>query len=85
MTVTYLIPVFANFFGVVFLDEVVTHWMMGCAVVIVAGTALASGLVGRKLSLQAKRLPVTLVDRFSRLLARTSTLPCQPLSKGAFK
>jgi drug/metabolite transporter (DMT)-like permease len=48
MTVTYLIPVFANFFGVVFLDEVVTHWMMGCAVVIVAGTALASGLVGRK-------------------------------------
>ena len=48
MTVTYLIPVFANFIGVVFLDEVVTHWMMGCAVVIVAGTALASGLVGRK-------------------------------------
>jgi hypothetical protein len=48
MTVTYLIPVFANFIGVVFLDEVVTHWMMGCALVIVAGTALASGLVGRK-------------------------------------
>jgi drug/metabolite transporter (DMT)-like permease len=48
MTVTYLIPVFANFFGVVFLDEVVTHWMMGCALVILAGTALASGLVGRK-------------------------------------
>jgi drug/metabolite transporter (DMT)-like permease len=48
MTVTYLIPVFANLLGVSFLDEVVTHWMMGCAVVIVAGTALASGLVGRK-------------------------------------
>lgn len=48
MTVTYLIPVFANFIGVVFLDEVVTHWMMGCAVVIVAGTALASGLISRK-------------------------------------
>jgi drug/metabolite transporter (DMT)-like permease len=47
MTVTYLIPVFANFFGVLFLDEVVTHWMMGCALVIVAGTALASGLVTR--------------------------------------
>ena len=46
MTVTYLIPVFANLLGVIFLDEVVTHWMMGCAVVIVAGTALASGLVG---------------------------------------
>lgn len=48
MTVTYLIPVFANLLGVIFLDEVVTHWMMGCAMVIVAGTALASGLVGRK-------------------------------------
>jgi drug/metabolite transporter (DMT)-like permease len=48
MTVTYLIPVFANVFGVMFLDEVVTHWMMGCAVVIVMGTALASGLVGRQ-------------------------------------
>jgi drug/metabolite transporter (DMT)-like permease len=48
MTVTYLIPVFANLLGVIFLDEVVTHWMMGCAMVIVAGTALASGLVGQK-------------------------------------
>ncbi len=48
MTVTYLIPVFANLFDVLFLDEVVTHWMMGCAMVIVAGTALASGLVQRK-------------------------------------
>ena len=47
MTVTYLIPVFANLFGALFLDEVVTHWMMGCALVIVAGTALASGLVAR--------------------------------------
>jgi drug/metabolite transporter (DMT)-like permease len=45
MTVTYLIPVFANLLGVIFLDEVVTHWMMGCALVIVLGTALASGLV----------------------------------------
>ena len=48
MTVTYLIPVFANFFGVIFLDEVVTYWMMGCALVIVMGTALATGLIGRK-------------------------------------
>ncbi len=48
MTVTYLIPVFANVFGVIFLDEVVTHWMMGCALVIVLGTALASGLIQRK-------------------------------------
>ena len=48
MTVTYLIPVFANLIGVVFLDEVVTHWMMVCGLVIVLGTALASGLVGRQ-------------------------------------
>jgi drug/metabolite transporter (DMT)-like permease len=48
MTVTYLIPVFANVFGMLFLDEIVTHWMMGSAVVIVVGTALASGLVNRK-------------------------------------
>jgi drug/metabolite transporter (DMT)-like permease len=48
MTVTYLVPVFANVLGVVFLDETVTLWMMGCAMVIVLGTALASGLVQRR-------------------------------------
>ena len=45
MTVTYLIPVFANWIGVVWLDEIVTPWMLGCAVLIVFGTALASGLI----------------------------------------
>lgn len=45
MTVTYLIPVFANLIGIVWLDEVVTHWMMLGGTVIVLGTALASGLV----------------------------------------
>ena len=48
MTVTYLIPVFANLMGVIFLDEVVTSWMLGCAALIVMGTALASGLVGKR-------------------------------------
>jgi hypothetical protein len=48
MTVTYLVPVFANVFGVLFLDETVTLWMLGCGVVIVLGTALASGLVQRR-------------------------------------
>jgi drug/metabolite transporter (DMT)-like permease len=43
-----LIPVFANLIGVVFLDEVVTSWMLGCAVLIVLGTALASGLIGKR-------------------------------------
>ena len=32
MTVTYLIPVFANCIGVVWLDEIVTPWMLGCGV-----------------------------------------------------
>jgi drug/metabolite transporter (DMT)-like permease len=45
MTVTYLIPVFANCIGVVWLDEIVTIWMLGCGVLIVIGTALASGLI----------------------------------------
>ena len=45
LTVTFLIPVFAVFYGAVFLGEVVTLWMLLCAVVIVAGTALATGLV----------------------------------------
>ena len=50
MTVTYLIPVFANLFGVVFLDELITAWMMGCAVLIVLGTGFASGLFKFKFS-----------------------------------
>jgi len=45
MTVTYLIPVFANLIGVVVLDEVITPWMLACGGLIVLGTALASGLV----------------------------------------
>ena len=45
LTVTFLIPVFAVFYGAVFLREVVTPWMLLCAVVIVCGTALATGLV----------------------------------------
>jgi drug/metabolite transporter (DMT)-like permease len=45
MTVTFLIPVFAVVFGVVFLGEAVTLWMLLCGVVIVCGTALSAGLV----------------------------------------
>ena len=48
LTVTFLIPVFAVFYGAVFLAEVVTPWMLLCAVVIVCGTALATGLVSFK-------------------------------------
>jgi drug/metabolite transporter (DMT)-like permease len=45
LTVTFLIPVFAVFYGAVFLGEIVTPWMLLCAVVIVCGTALATGLL----------------------------------------
>ena len=50
LTVTFLIPVFAVFYGALFLSEAVTLWMLGCALVIVAGTALATGLVKFKQS-----------------------------------
>jgi drug/metabolite transporter (DMT)-like permease len=45
LTVTFLIPVFAVAYGVAFLGESVTLWMLLCAVIIICGTALASGLV----------------------------------------
>jgi drug/metabolite transporter (DMT)-like permease len=37
--------VFAVFYGVLFLDETITPWMVGCGLVIICGTALSSGLV----------------------------------------
>jgi drug/metabolite transporter (DMT)-like permease len=43
LTVTFLVPVFAVFYGVVFLDEHITAWMLLCAAVIVCGVALSSG------------------------------------------
>jgi drug/metabolite transporter (DMT)-like permease len=39
------VPVFAVFYGAVFLGEHITVWMLGCAVVIVCGVALSTGLV----------------------------------------
>ena len=44
LTVTFAIPVFAIAYGVMLLGESVTHWMLGCALVIVLGTSLSSGL-----------------------------------------
>ena len=38
-------PVFAVFYGAVFLDETVNAWMLLCAAIIVCGTALAAGLI----------------------------------------
>jgi drug/metabolite transporter (DMT)-like permease len=45
LTVTFLVPVFALFYGAVFLDEVITAWMLMCGAVILMGTALSMGLV----------------------------------------
>ncbi|RYH53591.1 MAG: EamA family transporter, partial [Alcaligenaceae bacterium] len=45
LTVTFLVPVFAVFYGAVFLHEPITAWMLICAAVIVCGVALSAGLV----------------------------------------
>jgi drug/metabolite transporter (DMT)-like permease len=45
LAVTFLVPVFAVVYGVTFIGEAVTHWMLVCGVVIVCGTALSTGLV----------------------------------------
>lgn len=45
VTVTFLVPVFAVLYGVLFLSEHVTAWMLICGAVIVCGTALSTGLV----------------------------------------
>jgi drug/metabolite transporter (DMT)-like permease len=45
LSVTFAIPVFAMFYGVVLLGEEVTIWMLVSALVIGAGTALSSGLM----------------------------------------
>ena len=45
LTVTFLVPVFAIAYGVLFLGESVTAWMLLCGGVILLGTSLSSGLV----------------------------------------
>lgn len=45
LAVTFIAPVFAVFYGSLFLGERVTPWMIGCALVIVCGTMLSTGLV----------------------------------------
>ncbi|MBG6073523.1 MULTISPECIES: DMT family transporter [unclassified Polaromonas] len=45
LSVTFVVPVFAVFYGVLFLGESITPWMLGCAAVIVCGTALSTGLL----------------------------------------
>ena len=45
LTVTFLIPVFAVFYGVLLLGESVTSWMLICGAVILCGTALSLDLL----------------------------------------
>ena len=44
LTVTFLVPVFAMLYGLVFLKESITLWTLACGVVILVGTALSTGL-----------------------------------------
>lgn len=45
LTVTFLVPVFALFYGALFLSETITGWTLICGAVILVGTALSTGLV----------------------------------------
>jgi len=45
LAVTFVVPVFAVFYGVLFLGEAVTGWMLLCGAVVVCGTALSTGLL----------------------------------------
>lgn len=53
LAVTFVVPVFALFYGALFLGEGVTHWMLLCGLVILCGTALSTGLL--KLPMPGRR------------------------------
>lgn len=48
LTVTFLMPQFAMFYGFVLLGESITAGMLGCAALIIGGTALSTGMFSRK-------------------------------------
>ncbi|GAB2724802.1 DMT family transporter [Melaminivora jejuensis] len=48
LAVTFLAPVFAVCYGALFLGEQVTPWMVGCGAIIICGTMLSTGLLGRR-------------------------------------
>jgi drug/metabolite transporter (DMT)-like permease len=45
LAVTFAIPAFAVFYGVLLLGETITPWMIFCALIIIAGTSLSTGLL----------------------------------------
>ena len=48
LTVTFVVPVFAVAYGVIFLNETVSGWMLICGAIIGCGTALSIGLFKSK-------------------------------------
>ena len=42
---TFVVPVFAVIYGAIFLNEVVSSWMVLCGAIIVCGTALSADLL----------------------------------------
>ena len=46
LAVTFAIPAFTVVYGALLLDETITAWMVWCALVIITGTSLSTGLVG---------------------------------------
>lgn len=60
LTVTFLIPVFALGYGALLLGETITPWMVGCGVVILAGVALATGLIDPGRWMLRQRRPAAL-------------------------
>lgn len=55
LAVTFVVPVFAVCYGVAFVGEGVTPWMLVCGAVILCGTSLATGLLGWPLKTLFKR------------------------------
>ena len=43
--ITFVVPVFASFYGVLFLQETVTAWMLACGLVIAAVLALVGVVI----------------------------------------
>ncbi len=48
LAVTFVMPLFAMFYGLVFLSEDVTPAMLACAAIIIGGTALSMGFFSQR-------------------------------------
>lgn len=57
VTVTFLVPVFAVFYGALFLGEQITPWMLLCGAIIVGGTALSTGIARLPFLMPAAKTP----------------------------